>query len=228
MQPVLHRGILREPVTWSGFLLVEVRVRTSAMLASGMMVLLVGACDGSSESGPIIDNLLWELTADGEEFFGTPPDAEPCPPPGPECPVPDGDCVEITDYPLCQPTFIPECLTGLTVMAVYTEQCDWVTLKQPLIREIKAGDLVETRTFHFALNLGTEAHMSLVIGDWFAFDETLLIPQGSGAVNQVRAAPKDFPAGTPVLFHVDNHGSNEYLLTEANLCDPSRCEADEP
>ncbi len=207
-------------------------MRTSAKLVSILAVLLSAACAdegaGASEPGPIVDNLLWEITADGEALFGTPPSDELCPPAGPDCPVPGGDCVEIGDYPLCQPTYIAECLSGFTVMSVYTEQCDWVTLEQPLRRDIKAGDFIETRTFHFALNAGVEAHMGLVIGDWFAFDERLLIPQDSGSVDQVRVAPRDFPAGTQVLFHVDNHGSNEYLLIEANVCDPSVCVPDEP
>jgi hypothetical protein len=232
VQGSLCRGILREPVIRVGSLLVlEVRVRESAKLVLMVAALLCAACgdDGSAqggEPGPIIDNLLWEITADGEELFGAPSSAELCPPPGSECPVPEGDCVQIGDYPLCRPTYIAECLSGFTVMSVYTEQCDWVTLEQPLQRDIEAGDLVETRTFHFALNAGAEAHMALVIGDWFAFDERLLIPRDSGAVDQVRVAPRDFPAGTQVLFHVDNHGSNEYLLIEANLCDPSVCVPD--
>ena len=33
----------------------------------------------------------------------------------------------------------------------------------------------------------------------------------------VWTAPKDYPAETPLLFHVDNHGSNEYMLIEVNV-----------
>lgn len=197
----------------------SVRILSSLFLI-GCLGLLSGCGDGgeaTSEPGPIVDNLLWKITNEGDEFFGSPPPESTCPP-SEDCPVPDGDCVRLS--PGCRPTYIAECFDPFTVLSVYTDSCNWVTLEQPLLRDIRAGDEVAIRTFHFALTApsGGEARVSLAIGDQLAFERRFLIPQPSGPANSIWVAPKDMPAGTRVLFHVDNHGSNEYLLVEANVC----------
>lgn len=184
------------------------------------LTVVLGCGDGANggEPGPIVDNLLWEITEDGDELFGSPPSESTCPPPSEDCPTPDGACVVVP--PGCRPTYIAECFDPFTVLAVYTDSCSWVTLEQPLLRDIRAGDEIGIRTFHFALNApsGGEARVGLAIGEEMVFDRKFLIPQPSGPANGLWVAPKDIPAGTRVLFHVDNHGSNEYLLVEANLC----------
>ncbi|MGB5810859.1 MAG: hypothetical protein WBG86_10030, partial [Polyangiales bacterium] len=98
------------------------------------------------------------------------------------------------------------------------------------LRDIRAGDEIEVRGFHFALNapFGGEAHVGFVIGDELAFETTIAIPNPSGSMGGSWVATKDFPAGTPVLFHVDNHGANEYLLIEANICNERDPDGDEP
>ena len=40
---------------------------------------------------------------------------------------------------------------------------------------------------------------------------------GSQFLSTIWTAPKDYPAGTSLLWHVDNHGTNEYLLIEVNI-----------
>ena len=63
--------------------------------------------------------------------------------------------------------------------------------------------------------------MSFVVGDELVFDVRIPIPFGSEFLTTVWTAPTDYPAGTPLLWHVDNHGNNEYLLIEANILDPA-------
>lgn len=191
-----------------------------------MVSLWLAGCgdDGGSgevEFGSIVDNFAWQVTDAGAELFGEPPPDAECPPPSEDCPVPDGECVVVP--PTCRATYIVECFEPFSVLAVYTDFCDWVTLEQPLLRGIRVGDTIEIRTFHFALNApaGGEARVSLAIGADMVFDERFLIPQGSGPRNRRWVADEDIAAGTTVLFHVSNHGDNEYLLVEANLCDPN-------
>ena len=132
----------------------------------------------------------------------------------------------------CIVSFVPECFGAFTVLAVYTRManpqlplCNWLTLEQPSLRAIQAGDQVEVRTRHAALTApatdpATRARMSFVIGDQIAFDYNTLIPSASKFSTNVWTASKDYPAGTPLLFHVENHGSNEYMLIEVNILDP--------
>ena len=59
--------------------------------------------------------------------------------------------------------------------------------------------------------------MAFGIGDTLAYEYEVLIPSAFQFPSVVWTAPQDYPEGTPLLFHVDNHGSNEYMLIEVNL-----------
>jgi hypothetical protein len=165
----------------------------------------------------------------GEALFGAPPDGSECqliPQGCPEFPWPQGDCVTFESGSPCIAAFVPECFDAYTVLAVYTRMpddrialCNWLTLEQPSLRDIRAGDQIEVRAHHSKLTAPVpgEARMSLAIGDEIAFEERVLIPRDSQFLSNTWTAPKAYPAGTPVLWHVDNHGANEYLLIEVNV-----------
>ncbi|MEM8610045.1 MAG: hypothetical protein AAGF92_23335 [Myxococcota bacterium] len=193
---------------------------------------LLSCGDGGvdSEPGPVVDNFVWTPTTAGEEFFGAPPEGAQCPlEPEGDCPSPEDD-EECRGLPLdgsCIASFIPECLQGFTVLSVYTQRpdgsplCNWITLEQPSSRNIAAGDEVELRAFHFALTspIGGDARIALAVGDELVVERTVLIPQPFNFIVASWVATKDIPAGTPILFHIDNHGNNEYGLVELNICD---------
>jgi hypothetical protein len=119
--------------------------------------------------------------------------------------------------------FVVECLDQFTVLEVRTEVCDWITLEQPLLRDVFEGDEIQIRTFHFPLTApsGGEARIGLTLGDQMIFDERVPIPSPSGPINGTWIATEDFQAGTPMLYHVDNDGDNTYLLIEANIQEPN-------
>jgi hypothetical protein len=98
--------------------------------------------------------------------------------------------------------------------------CNWITLTQPSLRAIRAGDQVEVRARHSPLTQPVpngEARMTFVIGDEIALDYSVLIPSDFFFPSATWTADKDYPAGTPLLWHVDNHGANEYQLLEVNI-----------
>jgi hypothetical protein len=130
----------------------------------------------------------------------------------------------------CIASFVPECLDSFTVLSVYTRMpdarltlCNWLTLEQPSLRAIRAGDQVEIRARHAELTAPVpgEARMIFVVGDEAVLEYEVLIPSDFNFPSEIWTAPKDYPAGTPLLWHVDNHGANEYMLIEVNVCDPS-------
>lgn len=194
------------------------------------------ACGGSGAStnaGPLVDNTQWVPTTDGEAFFGPPPPDAVCELTPLDCdaylPFPEGECIEIRSGEPCIASLIPEQLDAFCVMAVYTRMpnpaepmCNWITLEQPSLRAIREGDAVEVRMRHNQLNapVSGEARMMFVIGDALVLDYEVLIPSDFFFPSVVWTAPKDYPEGTQLLFHVDNHGSNEYMLIEARILEP--------
>jgi hypothetical protein len=199
------------------------------------LALFAGACGSSgttSNAGPLVDNTQWEPTDDGEELFGPrPPDAvcDVTPMDCPEYPWPEGECVSLVGSS-CVAAYVPECFDTLTVLAIYTRApdareplCNWLTLEEPSLRDIRAGDRVEIRMRHSPLTAPVpngEARMMFAIGGELALDYSVLIPSDYVFPSEVWTAPRDFPEGTQLLFHVDNHGKNEYMLIEARILEP--------
>jgi hypothetical protein len=185
--------------------------------------------DAGSTPGPLVDNTKWVPTTEGDELLGPPPEGASCelePIDCAEYPWPEGDCVTFEADSSCIAAYVPECLDAFTVLAVYTRMpnptmplCNWLTLEQPSLRPIRAGDPIEIRMRHSTLTApvpGT-ARMMFAIGDEVALDYEVLIPSDFKFPSETWVAPKDYPEGTRLLFHVDNHGSNEYMLIEVNL-----------
>lgn len=210
--------------------------RLSLLLCVWASLCVSWSCgDGSpaaSEPGPLIDNTKWVASDKGEAIFGAPPEGSECqltPLDCPEYPWPEGECVTLAEDSTCIVSFLPECFDQFTVLSVQTRMpdtriplCNWITLEQPSLRAIHAGDQVEIRAFHDALTAPVpgEARMSFVVGDELAFDDHAPIPSDSDFPTVTWTAPKDYSAGTTLLWHVDNHGANEYLLIEANVLLP--------
>lgn len=207
-------------------------------IAFALWLCLSWSCDSESSSvvsdpGPLVNNTQWVRSDKGEELFGAPPENSEClltPIDCPEYPWPQGKCVDL-EGSTCIASYVPECFGTYTVLSVYTRMederfplCNWLTLEQPSLRAIRTGDQVEIRAYHFTLTAppGEKARLSFVVGDELAFDEEITIDPrfGSDFLSTIWTAPKDYPQGTPLLWHVDNHGTNEYLLIEVNIVLP--------
>ena len=67
---------------------------------------------------------------------------------------------------------------------------------------------------HFPLTAPEQstARLLVQIGDSRVWERELPIPSPAAEIVEAWEADADYPAGTPVLFHVSNHGNNEYDL----------------
>ena len=116
-----------------------------------------------------------------------------------------------------------ELFGGEDSFSVDTGACTYLTASQLSLVALKAGDTVRVRVWHTELKapVAAEAHMALRLGDEVLLDRRIPIPGPSGLDAPTWTAPKDVPAGTPIAFHIHNHGMNSWSLLEVTR---TRCE----
>ena len=97
---------------------------------------------------------------------------------------------------------------------VNTSFCNYATLTQPSLVALNAGDTVRITLWWQTLmsNEPADGFLSIMLGDELLYEETINIPGDADArtIDVTLIAPA--PAATPILFHVDNHGTNSWTL----------------
>lgn len=145
------------------------------------------------EPGPVdlVHSALWNEVEAGDDPF---------PPPAPvDCP---------------RDSFGTESLGGELVFYVRTEKCSAISVRQASRADVSAGQTLRVRMFYFPLTAPDVASARLIVqlGDDVVMERELPIPSPAGRLEQEWVAASDYARGTPVTFHVDNHGENEYAL----------------
>ena len=104
---------------------------------------------------------------------------------------------------------------------VETDDCNYISLVQPSLRALQQGDRVESIFWHLWLWAPepAQAHLSITIGDWVIADEVIDIPGPEQSFNPVLTVPYDLPQGTPIIFHLHNHGVNSWRLLSIDKLD---------
>lgn len=99
---------------------------------------------------------------------------------------------------------------------VGTDKCPRVTMAQPALRAIGEGDVIALRGWHEPLTATApaEAVVALAIDGEELWRAAYPIPSESGPMLGELAAPRAFPAGAQVAWHLHNHGKNSYHLFE--------------
>lgn len=143
------------------------------------------------EPGSLINNALWQVLEPSADPFAREP-FRPCPP------LSAGE----------------ESLGGELVYAIRTERCPSLTARQPSRRAVLAGDTIRVRAYHFPLTAPDDASALVVLqlGEQEVFRRELAIPSDASGFSDSWVAERDYPEATPLLFHVENHGENEYVL----------------
>lgn len=105
--------------------------------------------------------------------------------------------------------------------------CGWATLTQPLATDIAAGEKVTIRVFYFSQTTfpAAEAELAVSFGGEVFWSDQVAIPASSSITPQTPiVADRDVPAGTPVHFHLGNHGDNSWTLLELSRTRLVYCE----
>lgn len=179
----------------------------STALALGVG-LSVGCSAPAAENGPdpagprddrfdLVDHQRWTLVSPEEDPFAPVDELAPC---------------------------SPEDSHGLEQLGVEdsffvrTTSCDYLTVRQSSLFDLRAGEKLVVRIWHDQMTAPEETTATVIVrvGSVTALEETLAIPSGSGLLYMSQAVDAPLPQGEPVFFHVRNHGQNEYNLIEVS------------
>jgi hypothetical protein len=102
---------------------------------------------------------------------------------------------------------------------VDTGRCPYLSVYQPSLVDVRAGASIAVRLFHFALSAPepAEAHAAVLFDGLHVLDARVPIPAEGGLITASVVAVRDIPAGTPIYFHLHNHGANSWALVEISV-----------
>jgi hypothetical protein len=182
-----------------------------AVLAAltGLLLTPIAGCDDDATQGPacappvdgearvqLIDHNLWVIATPEEDPLVAirPADDITCP---------DLDR-EAEDF------------AGTFSYSIDTPRCPYTTVVQPLLASVCAGDRLYVWMWHFELTApeNSNAHLQVLIDGDPIWDTTFAIPGPSGLTIEEVLFTRSYEAGTPIAFHVRNHGNNTYNLLE--------------
>lgn len=136
-------------------------------------------------------------------------------------------------YPCDERDITVEELTGITTWSVITGACNWATVSQPLPRDLAAGDELFVELFWFSQRdfPGAIANIALSVGADVVLTHQVEVPADAELLETTVEVPTDAAAGTPLTFHVGNHGTNSWNLMDVSLVNdverPAWCPAPE-
>lgn len=97
---------------------------------------------------------------------------------------------------------------------VNTGVCNYLIASQPLLRQLREGQILEGNVWHLDLDatLPGPSHASVSIDGVVLWEVTVNVPSKAQLYPIAQVAPRDFAPGVPVVFHLHNHGTNEWTI----------------
>jgi hypothetical protein len=143
--------------------------------------------------------------------------------------LPSHYCSEVCTY--------PEDIGGEPSFSIQSTCCNYVTLGQRTTRDIRPGDDLTIRLWHYQLTgpSSARAYLAVQINDRIVWEARLPLPCAGGitgfipngdcrdASSPAESDPYQFkadfdaPAGSVVYLHIQNHGDNSYNMIEASV-----------
>ena len=101
-------------------------------------------------------------------------------------------------------------------LEVETGYCSYLSLEQPLLSDVAAGELIDVVVWHGELDAAepAEGHAALLVDGQLIWETWASIPGGAVVYDDQVEAPHDLPAGSTAVFHLHNHGYNSWTLQD--------------
>jgi hypothetical protein len=118
-----------------------------------------------------------------------------------------------------------ELLGDVKSVSVITRGCSRGTIAAPITEAIAAQEPMEVRIWHFALlPLGpAQAQLRLDLEGQNLWSRGVPIPSESELIVEPLIAPRAFPRGTEMRWHVENHGTNSWNFIGLFVQRPAPC-----
>lgn len=99
--------------------------------------------------------------------------------------------------------------------------CSYVSARQALRTPLRDGDKIRIQLWHNALisTTAAEAHAAVWIDGRLVWETRVPLPAipefvSASVINETVTLTHDVPHGHPVVFHLHNHGQNDWTLRE--------------
>jgi hypothetical protein len=167
------------------------------------------ACGGSEtevderRSGPLVDHEKWVVLQGSDDPFVS----------------------ERPENPTCDAAYAKyEMFSNEPSFGVDTQNCDYISVGQPSLLPVVAGDKLQLRIWHFQLTApeAAEAHIAVTLAGTSLLDKRYPIPSGSFLDRPEVQAAADADQGSPIVFHVHNHGDNSFSFIEMSIKELAR------
>ena len=102
---------------------------------------------------------------------------------------------------------------------VQTGVCDYLTVAQPTLEPLEAGDVVSVRAFHYDLVAPTpsEGYLGFALDGAIVWEVREPIPGAPAAMSGDIVIDHAIPAGAEMQLHIHNHGENTWELLSVML-----------
>lgn len=99
-------------------------------------------------------------------------------------------------------------------LEVSTGACNYLSIEQPLLRDVGAGTPVVVELWHQTLHAEEPAtgHVALFVDGMLLWERQVEIPGPPAIWTDTVEAPSDLLVGDRVVFHLHNHGVNTWYL----------------
>lgn len=101
-----------------------------------------------------------------------------------------------------------------------SDLCRYGAFSQPALAPIRIGDTIDFLLLHENLvssDPSAQAHVAVAFGEDIAYEARIDIPAEANFLDAQWVSTLDVPEGTPVHFHLHNHGINSYRLAELSV-----------
>ncbi len=107
---------------------------------------------------------------------------------------------------------------------VYTGGCNYITATQPLRRALVAGDTIVVEAGYGTLVSTSpgEGHLSIALPGLTLLELRPAIPGPPQFFVKEIPVTQAIPAGTPLVFHVHNHGPNSWRLLRLQVVEAAK------